>query len=246
LLQFGVERLRQYATMIHWNVQENLKATYPLTMKVLGENGPAVLEGFFLAHPATSFRLMQNAEPFSAYLEAQSLVQAHCPFLPELARYEWIRASLYNAADPEEINLAETIPQETQEMKDWYPVLNPVALKLPLTYPIHRIAGLLSSGEEVVLDTQTPGQTLLWMYRHPITLTSQEKEVSPMLADWLQTVLSEQHSGSAKSYLASLTALAERHQIPSADTERFCRQFLQAIPELQHCGIMLGSHCVKA
>jgi putative DNA-binding protein len=92
--RFGVYRNNVFASLIN-----ALRARYPVIERLVGED---FFEGaaahFIAAHPPRSSILLDYGEGFSAFLASFEPADT-LPYLPDVARLEWLRHRAYHAAD---------------------------------------------------------------------------------------------------------------------------------------------------
>jgi len=157
------ERLAVYTTMYFWRIQEVLREDFARTAAVLGpEAFEAVVRGYLARHPSEhpSIRWVGRALP--AYLAGAPPAGAP-PWIAELARFEWARLDLFDAADavPIGVDALRAVPAD-----DW-PRLRLTAVPALATFaspwPVDRIWA--AAGEGRVEHEWEPERVVLRIWR---------------------------------------------------------------------------------
>jgi hypothetical protein len=209
-----------------------------------------VFEDYDWTPASRSYRLMSVGEAFADYLAGHAVVQERWPYLPDLARYEWVQACLLSYPDttyPE--SRLKVMPESEDQLALMVPVLNQASALLELSYPIPSLVSLLKSDPETRLspDFLSPRSTLVWMYRsfdRPFRCRS--FEVSSVLAAWLNSLQS--HPNALLSYLDSIQPVYSHiaSQMPGLTPGLFYSQFIPMLTQLLENGIVLGSCFIGA
>lgn len=95
----GRQRLAAYRRSVVGNLLNALEATYPVVAKIVG--GPFFREAgrqYVLTHPSRNGDLNEYGEDFADFLASYSHA-ADLPYLPEVARLEWLIQKVYYAPD---------------------------------------------------------------------------------------------------------------------------------------------------
>jgi hypothetical protein len=140
LKRFNVYRDNAAATLT-----QTLRSRYPVVERLAGEDVfEAAARAFIAAHPPRSPALLEYGEAFPAFLAGFEPAK-ELPYLPDLARLEWLRHAAYHAADAEPMNAVSlgAVPAET---------IGAVVLKL------HPSAGLIASEYPVLSIWETQGR----------------------------------------------------------------------------------------
>ncbi len=140
-----LKRFNVYRTNAVVRLVETLRARYPVVERLAGEEiFEAAARDFIAADPPRSPALFEYGEAFPAFL-AEFGPMRELPYLPDVARLEWLRHAAYHAADAEPmtgVSLA-TVPADT---------IGAVVLKL------HPSAGLIASDYPVLSIWETNGR----------------------------------------------------------------------------------------
>jgi len=95
------DRLDIYASMYFYRLRDSLAEDFPRVAAIVG--GAAfhnLATDFLLAHPSRHWSLRALGVPFPEFLESHAL-SGPFPFLADLARLEWARIEMFDAADAE-------------------------------------------------------------------------------------------------------------------------------------------------
>jgi hypothetical protein len=95
-------RLGVYADMYRLRLRAALAATFPHTALLLGDAGfAAIADGYFAAHPSRAPSLRDAGAAFPGFLDARAAGWA-----ADLARLEWARHDVFDAADQPLLDVA--------------------------------------------------------------------------------------------------------------------------------------------
>lgn len=132
----GRRRLAAYRHSVAGNLRHALEATYPVVANIVG--GPFFREAgrrYALAHPSRSGDLNEYGEDFADFLAAYPHA-ADLPYLPDVARLEWLIQKVYYGPDappPALQMLAEMAPEAWGELA--FDIV-PAHARLDSTWPI--------------------------------------------------------------------------------------------------------------
>lgn len=107
-------RFNVYRNNVFASLTATLRARFPVVERLVGEEFFAAMARVFVArHPPRSPVLLEYGAGFAGFLETFEPVE-QLPYLPDVARLEWLRAVAYHAADRAPLDPAElaAIPQE--------------------------------------------------------------------------------------------------------------------------------------
>ncbi len=141
----SVSRLEIYANMYFYRLHDALADDFPTVRAVMGrEHFHNLVTDYLLAHPSHHFSLRYAGNRLAAFLRTHPARQ-RWPFLPDLARLEWLVLEAFDAADAGSAR-ADTllaIPPERWGAitLDWIPALYCFAA----AWPVHE---LWQSGQE--------------------------------------------------------------------------------------------------
>jgi hypothetical protein len=128
----SAERMAIYRRLFYNNMESMVARTFPITKKILTNEGWHALFGqFFAEHLCESPYFRDIPEAFFSWLQPQPLPEDK-PWLLELAHYEWVELVLETSdAVP---------PSPTGDILTHRPTISPLALPLAYTWPVHRIS----------------------------------------------------------------------------------------------------------
>ncbi|MGI9229726.1 MAG: HvfC family RiPP maturation protein [Gammaproteobacteria bacterium] len=185
----GIEerRLAIYRRLLYGNVDNFMSSHYPVIKKLLtDEQWETLLHDYFKTHHARTPLFPKMPQEFMQYLATpRPGINDIYPFLGELAHYEWVEAEL--SLDSREINQQGVAADG--DLLEQVPVLNPLALPLQYTYPVHRI------GPDYIPDAPPPQPSYLVVYRNR---REEVKflELNPVSARLIELIMTDSgHSG---------------------------------------------------
>jgi hypothetical protein len=133
----AAQRIRIYADMYRARLVDVLREDYPRVAATLGDADFAALACRYLTrHPSTHPSVRHVGRRFADWIAGEAAVAPH---LADLARLEWARVEVFDAADAEPLRLAdlESLPP------DEWPALRlrliPACLVLESPWPVHEI-----------------------------------------------------------------------------------------------------------
>ena len=133
----AAQRIRIYADMYRARLVDVLREDYPRVAAILGDADFAALACRYLTrHPSTRPSVRHVGRRFADWIAGEAAVAPH---LADLARLEWARVEVFDAADAEPLRLAdlESLPP------DEWPALRlrliPACLVLESAWPVHEI-----------------------------------------------------------------------------------------------------------
>lgn len=132
-----VARFEVYRASFEANLRGALSDTYPVVNRLVGEAFfNQVARAYLRAHPSRSGDLHDYGAHFALFLAAQHST-AHLPYLPDVARLEWLAHEAFHAADVEPLTLsalAELPPERYGSI-----CLLPCVRLMRSDFPVHRI-----------------------------------------------------------------------------------------------------------
>jgi hypothetical protein len=145
------ERLDIYAGMYRTRLINVLREDFPRTLAVVGDDTFATLACRYLVRcPSTSASVRHVGHRFADFLATE---QATPAFLADLARLEWARVEVFDAADAAPLRLSDlqSVPANAWPALRFH--LIPACVVVESAWPVHRIwadAGMpLASGPEL-------------------------------------------------------------------------------------------------
>jgi hypothetical protein len=181
-------RLGIYRNNVFTNLREALRALFPVTDKLVGQEFfDYAANEYIHRYPSPAGDLNQFgeylAEFFSAFEPAAGL-----PYLPDVARLEWLAHMVYQAGEHNSMAIQQLATVTPERYGDLHFILNPACALLVSAYPVHRIWHVNQSGYvgDPIVDLNAGGVRLL-LQRHAAlielqTLSVGEWELLSLLA----------------------------------------------------------------
>ncbi len=131
------QRIRIYADMYRARLIDVLREDYPRVAALLGEADFAALACRYLGrHPSTHPSVRHVGRRFADWIAGESALPPH---LADLARLEWARVEVFDAADAEPLRLADLEPVPPDEWPALRLRVIPACLVLESAWPVHAI-----------------------------------------------------------------------------------------------------------
>jgi hypothetical protein len=134
-----VAGLAVYRTNVEGNLAGALAGAYPVVRKIVGDGYFAQLcRAYGASHPSTSGDLIRFGDRFAPFLAGHEGV-ADLPYLPDVARMEWLVHLAYYAQDPADFDsraLAGVPPERYASLR---PRFAPACALLTSSWPLGRI-----------------------------------------------------------------------------------------------------------
>ncbi len=160
------ENLAIYSNNIQSSLINTLKNTYPLIVKLVGEDFFKVTAREYIEqHPSRSSNMHDYGEYFSRFL-------AHYPpvknliYLVEVAEFEWICHSLYFAADHNGFDRARLRNISSEQYENLHFMLHPASCVMKFHYPILDIIDLCKHNPDTQIDINAGGLNMLIIRRN--------------------------------------------------------------------------------
>lgn len=197
-------RMGIYRNSIYLNIERMVSNFFPVLKKVFTEDDwHAMVRDYFRDHRShVPPYLPRLGHEFLQYLENERDLDGDPPFILELAHYEWIEFAL--SIDTREIAW-EGIDREG-DLLDGVPVLNPLAMPLCYTYPVHTI-GADNQPQDA---PEQPTYLIVYRDRHYKTGFM---NLNPVSARLVEKIMQEKH----KTGRDLLEEIAEELNHPNAD-----------------------------
>lgn len=165
--------MRIYKNTIISTLVKTLEDCYPLTVKIVGEEFfHFIAKEYIHCYPSRSSNLNDYGEYFSDFLGEYPATDA-LPYLPEVAKFEWICHTLYLAPTHPGFNpvwLSKVAPDEYGQL---HFLLHPASCLMKFQYPLLRIIDLCKGMHDENIDLNEGGLSLLIIRREfDITLVS--------------------------------------------------------------------------
>jgi hypothetical protein len=134
-----VARLAVYRGNVHGNRTKALTAAYPIVRKIVGEDFfDAMAHEYARGHPAAGGDLNEYGEQLAGFVAAFPHTQ-DLPYLPDVARMEWLAHRAYYAADGAAFDPARLAGVPSFRYVDLNPALAPACALLESDWPLARI-----------------------------------------------------------------------------------------------------------
>jgi hypothetical protein len=133
----AAQRIRIYADMYRARLVDVLREDYPRVAATVGDADFAALAFRYLTrHPSTHPSVRYVGRRFAGWIAGEATVAPH---LADLARLEWARVEVFDAADAEPLRLADLEPLPPHEWPALHLRLIPACLVLESAWPVHEI-----------------------------------------------------------------------------------------------------------
>jgi len=133
----AAQRIRIYADMYRARLVDVLREDYPRVAAAVGDADFAALACRYLTrHPSTNPSVRHVGRRFADWITGEASVAPH---LADLARLEWARVEVFDAADAEPLRLADLESLPPDEWPALRLQLIPACLVLESAWPVHEI-----------------------------------------------------------------------------------------------------------
>ena len=133
------QRLQIYRNNIFTSLTEALKATHPVVDKLVGDGFfRYAAHEFILRHPSASGDLEDFGAQFSTFL-AEFPPAVELPYLPDVARLEWLYHEAYHAAEAAPLGIDRRAAIATADHERLCVGLHPAARLMRSRFPVLRI-----------------------------------------------------------------------------------------------------------
>lgn len=176
-------RIQIYRDMYRARLVDVLREDFPRVAVILGDEEFEALVGRYLArHPSTHPSVRYVGDRFADFVAAE---RAGPPFLGDLARLEWARLDVFDAADAEPLRMTDL--QEVAPA-DW-PALElraiPACRLLECAWPVHEIwSAARDALEELTAPEPRPVTIRVWREGSDVShaaIGAAERRVFPLL-----------------------------------------------------------------
>ncbi|HTD57423.1 MAG TPA: DNA-binding domain-containing protein [Solirubrobacteraceae bacterium] len=162
------ERLSVYAEMYWARLLDVLRDDFPRVAAVLGGDRFTALAGAYLKrHPSTDPSVRWVGADFADFLAERGPVDEQ-PFLADLARLEWTRLAVFDAADavPLRLEALRAIPPSKWPRLTFHPV--PALRVLRCAWPVHELWA--ADDPKAAAATVRPAATVLRVWREAFSV----------------------------------------------------------------------------
>ena len=130
-------RMAVYRDLVYSNIERMIPNLFPILRKVTAdEPWHALVRDFFQTHQCHAGLFTKVPREFLQFLEHERDLSPDPPFILELAHYEWVEYAA--TIDPREIDFAAV--DQTGDLLQGVPVVNPIAWQLSYLYPVQKIS----------------------------------------------------------------------------------------------------------
>ncbi len=154
------ERLGIYADMYRSRLVDVLREDFPRTAAILGDEAFWAAAGRYLArHPSTHPSVRYVGRRFADFLAAEPDAP---PFLGDLARLEWARVEVFDAADGEPLrlsDLADLSPEQWPTLR-FRPI--PASRIVEAAWPVHAIWAQAEERDPTEVPAPAPSVIRVW------------------------------------------------------------------------------------
>ncbi len=135
----ALNRLAIYRGNVIANAVRALAATYPIIRKLVGDEFfDGLVRAYCREHPSVSGDLNQLGEKFADFVDAFPPTQS-LPYLPDVARLEWLAHSAHYAADHAALDMGSLASLREDDYPRLALTLHPAVAVLASSYPVFRI-----------------------------------------------------------------------------------------------------------
>jgi hypothetical protein len=133
------ERIAIYRNNVFSNYQKTLSAVYPVLERLVGEQFfRQTADAYISAYPSLSGDLNEYGANFSQFLAAFEPVK-QLPYLPDMARFEWLMELVFHAADHAPMAMAKLANVSEDQYGGLRFTLHPASQLFQSNYPIAKI-----------------------------------------------------------------------------------------------------------
>jgi hypothetical protein len=127
-------RLGIYAHAYATRMRQGLASNYPAVARVLGEAGFTELSQEYVASHDSRFSSLRYYGHALAHFIATETSYRSAPFLPELARWEWTMAEVFDAADADPVEASQLAGRQPVDWASLHVTLHPSVRVLSLAW----------------------------------------------------------------------------------------------------------------
>lgn len=223
----GIEprRLKIYSDLFHNNIEGLLAGNFPVIRKTLGDaDWQALVRRFFATHRSRTPLFTQLGQELLAFLATDAGNDPQCPWLAELAHYEWAELGL-------QLSDAALPPHDPDgDLLDGVPLLSPLAWPLAYRWPVSSI------GPEYQ-PTLLPDAPTLVLLRREADGHVHFSALSPLLFRLLELVAAN-IDATGRELLDRLARESGQH-----DVDAFIDAARPMLQRLHEEGVLPGTRC---
>lgn len=215
-------RLGIYARAYHARLREALASNYPAVAKVLGEaHFTELAQEYIAAHDSRFFSIRFYGHALAHFVASDPSYRS-VPFLADLARWEWLMAEVYDAADADPIDTEELAGRQPSDWSSLRVTFHPSVRMVPLAWNAPQMWQAVMDDAErprAKLERQ-PVSWLLW--RHEL------RELFRPVSEAEQQILTAARSGENFGGLCVLACDHFREDEAPAHATAFLRDWIES------------------
>ncbi len=170
-------RLQVYRNIVFNNLMAALRSAFPVVEKLTGDDFfEGVAARYISCEPSRSGNLQDFGYRFPQFLASLAQV-ADVPYLPEIARLEWMRQEAYLAADAEAIDLAALAGLDEEGIKTVRLQMHPSLRLLSSDFPVMDVWMFCQEKSSGRLQLTGEGQSLA-VWRSGENISMQELDTA--------------------------------------------------------------------
>jgi hypothetical protein len=224
----GIEdrRMAIYRELFFNNLQSILSKSFPVLKKLIGKKQWCnLIRKFMSQHESQTPYFLEIPKEFLVFLEHGHTSQSvDCPFLLELAHYEW--AVLMLSVSTESDDMTEIDPNG--DLLDGVPVISVLTMPLKYHFPVHRLSE--------TFQPQAPSEqpTYLVVYRQPDNELN-FMELNAVTTDLLKRIADNPKQQSGRELLIDLAKKID------FDSDALVQYGYEALREMKTSKIIIGT-----
>ncbi len=179
-------RIQIYRNMVFNTFTDVLKTSYPSVLRLIGSDCFDGLAARYIAQvPSVSGNLQDYGRAFPEFL-ATTAETAMLPYLPDVARLEWLRQEVYLAPDAKPAAMEWLVLLTEDELAKSMIELHPSIRLLNSQFPVVDIWRFCQDSAPQQLHLDDGGQTALaWRSEHQIAILAVAPEVHRFVTELL-------------------------------------------------------------
>lgn len=157
-----VQRFAIYRNNVYAGLTGTLRSRFPVVARLVGDEFFAAASRMFVeAHPPASPVLITYGAEFPRFL-TNFEAAADVPYLPDVARFEWLQAEAYHSADAEPLSAEALAALPFNEAEHLVLDPHPAVRVLASPYPVFSIWRTNTHDEDVTpIDASAGGEAVL-------------------------------------------------------------------------------------
>ncbi|TNG01493.1 MAG: DUF2063 domain-containing protein [Gammaproteobacteria bacterium] len=151
-----------------------LSEIYPVCKKLVGETFfSAMCEPYIKTHLSNSPNLQNYGKPFAGFLKTFEPV-ANLPYLPDVARLEWVWHTAFHALDTKPLDYQKLSKLSEEQASQVTFQLSPGSTLLRSTYPVDKVwrANQNEDEQNVIELDDCDCRLIIWRQKHAVSIKS--------------------------------------------------------------------------